>query len=78
MNELDELLATLESWAESPYYNMAIRGELKTAFAAYKAATPPLVLEAVEFPESGDEMIVMSGEYIAYRCACYRLPEGET
>ena len=74
MDELDELLAALEEREKDiPGHPMDV---ISVAYRKYKAATPPLVLEAVEFPGSGDEMIVTSGEYIAYRCACYRLPDG--
>ena len=78
MDELDELLAALESWADNPAMGSGSR--LIGAYRKYKAEPSPLVLEKIDAGDIrfGAAIIDCEGEsYIAYGDELYRLPEGE-
>ena len=82
MIELDELLAALKIWIDDrDYYRES--NDVYNAYRKYKAATPPLVLEAVgnnvrkETPPAYLSDVNYS-TFIDYKGQCYRLPkEGE-
>jgi len=79
MNELDELLAALEAAYRNNDVNAQalLNSYIMPAYRKYKAATPPLVLEAVECTES---VILFDyweeDESVQYNGQCYKLPEG--
>jgi len=74
MTQLDELLAELEAW--STRLGIGSDAEVLNAYAKYKAAPEPLVLEAVECTES---VILFDyweeDESVQYNGQCYKLPE---
>ena len=49
MKELNDLLAKLEEWVDNPA--MGAGSRLIDAYHAYKAATPPLVLEYIHYDD---------------------------
>ena len=70
MTELDELLAALKIWMDDRYYRES--DDVYNASRAFKAATPPLVLEGVDKQDGTIEQ-----GYIYYDGQCYKLPEVE-
>ena len=73
MIELDELLDALEQFLNAEAGGRSIaRYKLKATYRTYKAAKPPLVLEAVDEPNG-----TIEHGYIYYDGQCYRLPEVE-
>ena len=78
MNELDELLAACDEIAVLiDMWKSDTAKRFQKAHRAYKAATPPLVLEAVECTES---VILFDywgeDESVQYNGQCYKLPDG--
>ena len=75
MKELNDLLTALERREECLKY-VDGQDSVSTAYRAYKAATPPLVLEAVDCGQVVSLIPVTNGYSVGYMGKCYRLPDG--
>ena len=76
MKELNDLLAALEACYSDETNEAEITANLWANYRAYKAATPPLVLEAVDCGQVVSLIPVTNGYSVGYMGKCYRLPNG--
>ena len=82
MNAHEKLMAKLQAWADDDDSGMITveEIELDDALIEYKAAPPPLVLEAVDEPEPNkliaDLGVVGEYAFVMYNNKCYRLKDG--